>query len=331
MQAITYPTAGRVVLVDRPVPEPGPGEALIAVRASGICHTDIDVLHARYGPGAFPVVPGHEYAGEVVALGRDVGGLALGDRVVVDPNIGCGTCGACLRGRSNLCAELGAYGVTRDGGFAGQSIVRADNLVPIGDLDFGVAALAEPMGCALNGLSALTLRDEDDALIFGAGPIGLLIGIGLKARGLSRVTFADIDLERLELARSFGFTGVEAGSEELDRMRCGMDLTVDATGKVAVAGGLVDYTASGGACLFFGICAPDARIEVSPFEIFRRQLTLVGTHSLNHNIPDALVAIRSGGPEISRLVSHRVSLAEAAAILSDGAPARSLKIQAVDT
>lgn len=330
MQAITYQAAGQVALLDRPPSEPGSGEVMIAVRASGICHTDIDVLHARYGPGKFPVVPGHEYAGEIIALGQDVSELAVGDRVVVDPNIGCGACRACRRGNSNLCDNLGAYGVTRDGGFAGQSIVRASNLIPIGGLDFSVAALAEPMGCALNGVSALNPRDEDEALIFGAGPIGLLIGIALKARGLSRVAFVDIDPARLELAEGFGFAGVESGSADLDDRRHGMDLTVDATGKLAVAKALVDYTASGGSCLFFGVCPPDARIEVSPFELFRRQLSLVGTHSLNHNIPDALAAIHSCGPDISRLVSHRVSLDEAAAILSDGPPARSLKIQAVD-
>lgn len=326
MKAVTYPAVGKVDFADIADPEPGPDEALIAVRASGICHTDIDVLHARYGPGAFPVVPGHEYAGDVIAVGSAVTGLSVGDRVVVDPNLSCGSCRACRQGMANLCETLCAYGVTCNGGFAEFSVVRANNLVAIEDLPFEIAALAEPMGCALNGVSAIAPKPADEALIFGAGPMGLLLGIALKTKGLSRVTFADIDGNRLTLAESFGFSGVAAGSSELGKMRHGMDLTVDATGNVRVAADLINYTANGGSCLFFGVCAPDARIDIAPFEIFRRQLTLAGTHSLNHNIPEALSAIRAYGPDIARLVSHRLPLTEIAALLSGSPPAGSRKI-----
>lgn len=329
MKAVLYPAAGEVTLADLPDPAPGPGEAVVAVRASGLCHTDIDVLHARYGPGAFPVVPGHEFAGEVIALGSDVDGFSLGDRVVVDPNLSCGQCRACRQGMANLCETLGAYGVSCHGGFAERSVVRAANMVAIDDMPYEIAALAEPMGCVLNGVTAIAPAPEDNALIFGAGPIGLLIGMALKTRGLSRVSFADIDPKRLQLAESFGFSGVAVGSAELEKRRHGMDLTVDATGNAKVASELVSYTANGGSCLFFGVCAPEARIEIAPFEIFRRQLTLAGTHSLNHNIPDALAAIRAYGPEIGRLVSHRLSLDELAATLRAKAPAGSLKIQVV--
>ncbi len=98
-----------------------------------------------------------------------------------------------------------------------------------------------------------------------------------------------------------------------------MDLTVDATGNAQVAAGLIGYTANGGSCLFFGVCAPEAQISIAPFEVFRRQLTLAGTHSLNHNIPEALAAIRAYGPDIARLVSHRLPLAEIAATFSGAA------------
>lgn len=328
MKAVLYPTAGDVTFTEIPDPAPGADEALIAVRASGICHTDIDVLHARYGPGSFPLVPGHEYSGEVIAVGSGVTGLSVGDRVVVDPNLSCGMCRSCRHGKANLCATLGAYGVSRNGGFADRSLVRAENLVPIGDMPFSTAALAEPMGCVLNGVNAINPDPEDEALIFGAGPIGLLIGMALKTRGLTRLTFADIDPNRLELAESFGFSGVVSGSTEIESMRHGMDLTVDATGIASVAGDLIGYTASGGSCLFFGVCPPDARMTIAPFEIFRRQLTLAGAHSLNHNIPEALAAIRAYGPDIDRLVSHRMPLSDIARTLAGKAPPGSLKIQA---
>ena len=329
VRAIRYPARGEVRLADLPDPAPGPGEVLLEVRASGLCHTDVDVLHARYGPGAFPVVPGHEFAGEVVDLGAGVDGVALGDRVVVDPNLACGTCRACRRGRSNLCATLGAYGVSADGGMAVLAAVRADRVHPIGALDWSTAALAEPMACALNGLRAADPVAEDAALIFGAGPIGLLIGMALRARGLARIAFADVDEARLALAEGFGFDAVPAGSGALDAMARDRDLVVDATGRAEVAGALPRYAADGGTCLFFGVCPPDARIEVVPFELFRRQLRLQGSHSLDRNIPEALAAIRACGPAISRLVPHRVPLDGMAAILRDGPPRGGLKVQAV--
>ncbi len=328
MQAITFPVAGEVRLTDITAPDAGPGEALIAVRASGLCHTDFDVLHARYGPGAFPLVPGHEYAGEVVAVGPDVGDLSVGDRVAVDPNLSCGTCRSCRRGLGNLCERLGAYGVSTGGGFAELSAVRAGNLMPIGDMPYELAALAEPMGCALNGVSAVDPNPNDAVLIFGAGPMGLLIGLALRARKVTQVTFADVSPDRLELAEGFGFRAVASGSAELESMRREIDLTVDATGKVEVAATLIDYTADGGSCLFFGVCPPAARIDVAPFEIFRRQIRLAGAHSLNHNIAAALGAIRAAGPDVARLVSHRLPLEEVAEVLAGKAPATGLKIQA---
>lgn len=328
MKAILYPSKGQVLLADLPDPAPGPDEVVIKVRASGLCHTDIDVLHARYGAGAFPVVPGHEYAGEVSVIGESVTGFSVGDRVVVDPNLSCGTCRACRKGRENLCETLGAYGVSTNGGFAELSVVKAANLHSIGDLSFEMAALAEPMGCILNGVAALQPEPDDTALIIGAGPIGMLLAIGLRSKGLNRIILADLDPARLEMAKGFGFEAVQSGTAQMAALSRQMDICADATGRPEVAASLIGYVTDGGSALFFGVCPPAARIEISPFEVFRRQLRLVGTHSLNRNIPDALDAIRSFGSEIDKLVSHRLSLAEVADILSAHAPAGSLKIQA---
>ena len=331
MRAINFPARETVAFQTLPDPVPGPGEAVVRVMASGICHTDFEVLRANYGTSAFPVVPGHEYAGVISDLGPDVAGFSVGDRVVIDPNLECGTCRSCRRGWAHLCETLGAYGVTRNGGFAEYSLVRASALHPIGDLDFSVAALAEPMGCVLNGVDAVHDPAMQSALVFGAGPMGLLMGIALRTRGIAEITFCDIDAARLELAARFGFGGVASGSEPLAQLRHGADLAVDATGVPSVAGALTGYIANGGSGLFFGVCPADARIGISPFEVFRRQLTLAGSHSLNHNIPQALAAIAAFGPGIADVVSHRLSLQEAATVLQTRPPAGSLKVQAVLT
>lgn len=327
MQAIVFEDRDVVTLKGLPDPKPAPGQVLIEVHASGICHTDIEVLRGNYGSSAFPLVPGHEYAGRVIDVGSDVRSHKVGDRVVVDPNLECGTCSACLRGWAHLCDGLGAYGVTCDGGFAEYSAVDADRAHSIGDMDYDMAALAEPLGCVLNGLEAGQAHRARSGLIFGAGPIGLLMAIGMRVFGIADVALVDIDDTRLDLAESFGFRGVPSRSDELAALHHGVDLVADATGVPAVAEKLTDYIANGGVGLFFGVCPSDARIAISPFDLFRRQITLAGSHSLNHNIPQSLDAIRSYGSDIRRLVSHRMPLSDIAGIFEGKAPDASLKIQ----
>ena len=128
---------------------------VVDVKASSICHTDHEVLKDNYGTGAFPVVPEREYAGLVVEVGVDVKNVATGDRVAVDPDLECRTCRACGRGWAHLCENVGVYGVTTHGGFAELSLVKATAVHPIGQMSFLQAALAEPMGCVLNGVDAI--------------------------------------------------------------------------------------------------------------------------------------------------------------------------------
>ncbi len=329
MEAVVFTAPNEVRSTRLPDPRPGAGEVVIKVRASGLCHTDYEVLKDNYGTGAFPVVPGHEYAGEVADVGEGVTEFAEGDRVVVDPNLECGACKACKRGWAHLCKRLGAYGVTTHGGFAEFSVVNAQRVHPIGRMSFSQAALAEPMGCVLNGVDAVHAPWIETVLIFGAGPMGLLMGMSLKAEGVSSVVFCDIAESRLELAAGFGFAAIPGGSAELQNWRRQADLVVEATGVPAVAGNLTDYMTNGGRGLFFGVCPSDARIDIAPFEIFRRQLTLAGSHSLNHNIPRALEVVSRLGPDVDRVVSHRLSLKGISAVLNTGPPEGGLKVQSL--
>lgn len=312
MKAIRFTAAGVAGMAELDLPRIKPGHALVRVRAAGLCHTDIEVLHGRYGEGAFPLVPGHEYAGTVEMVADDVTTVKPGDRVAVDPNIPCGHCPACAKGLTNLCASLKAYGVTADGGFAEFSLVAVDHLHGIGDLGFATAALAEPLACVLNGLGAAGLeqRMPGTALVFGAGPIGLLLALSLKARGVAKVAVADISEPRLAFAEALGLEPLVSRSQELSARARSFDFVADATGVAKVVEGMIGFTADGGTALVFGVCAPDARIQVAPFEIFRRQIRLAGSHSLNRNIPQALDILKHDDGTMARLVSHQLPLAE---------------------
>ncbi len=327
MKAVVFTGINEVSFTDLPDPKPGPGEVVVEVKASGICHTDYEVLKDNYGTGAFPVVPGHEYAGVVVEAGAGVTEFNTGDRVAVDPNFECGCCRACERGWAHLCEKLGAYGVTTHGGFSELSLVNAANIHPIGEMSFMQAALAEPMGCVLNGVDAVHAPWMEEVLIFGAGPMGLLMGMALKSEGVTQVTFCDIAESRLELAANFGFGTVGSGSDELQKWHHRADLVVEATGVPAVAAGLTHYITNGGKGLFFGVCPSDAQIDIAPFEVFRRQLTLAGSHSLNHNIPKALEIIGGLSTQVDAVVSHSLPLSEIAKLLDAMPPKGSLKVQ----
>lgn len=327
MKATLFTAKNVVSFTELPDPTPAFGEVLVQVKASGICHTDFEVLKDNYGTGAFPVVPGHEYAGVVVEVGDGVSHVRAGDRVVVDPNLECGHCRACLRGWAHLCENLRAYGVTTHGGFADFSKVNAKLVHPMGDMSFSHAALAEPMGCVLNGVDAVFEDWMETALIIGAGPMGLLMGMALRSLGVKNVAFVDISESRLDLASGFGFDAIASGSNDLKQRHHSADVAVEATGVPTVAAALTGYLANGGKGLFFGVCPSDAKIEISPFEVFRRQLTLAGSHSLNHNVPRSLDIIRGLGEQIDQVISHRLPLEEIAQILATKPPLDSLKVQ----
>lgn len=327
MKAALFTGKNQVQFTDLPDPKAGPGQVVVDVKASGICHTDYEVLKDNYGTGAFPVVPGHEYAGTIVDVGAGVSDFSIRDRVAVDPNFECGTCRACKRGWAHLCESLGAYGVTVHGGFAELSLIDATNVHPIGDMSFLQAALAEPMGCVLNGLDAVHGPWMEEALIFGAGPMGLLMGLALKSEGVANVTFCDISDERLELASTFGFDAIASASDALGTWHHRADLVVEATGVPSVASNLTNYITNGGRGLFFGICPADAKIEIAPFEVFRRQLTLAGSHSLNHNIPRSLKVIAGLGSQADHVVSHQLPLTDVSKIFASAPPHGSLKVQ----
>ena len=330
MKAVRFAAAGVAGMAELDTPKLKAGHALVRVRAAGLCHTDIEVLHGRYGEGAFPLVPGHEYAGTVEAVAEDVTSLKPGDRVAVDPNIPCGHCAPCRKGLTNLCATLKAYGVTENGGFAEYSLVKVGHLHAIGALDFATAALAEPLACVLNGLGAAGIEASrpGSALVFGAGPIGLLMALSLKAKGVSEVGVADISEPRLAFAESLGLTPFVSGSQQLAARAKSFDFVADATGVAKVVEAMVGFTADGGTALIFGVCAPDARIAVAPFEIFRRQIRLAGSHSLNRNIPQALEILSRDDGTMARLVSHQLPLADMLPFFSrhSGDPA-TMKVQ----
>jgi threonine dehydrogenase-like Zn-dependent dehydrogenase len=200
---ITHPGEATVITTD--VPSVGADDVLIQVRAAGICGTDLHIFKGEY-EAEYPLIPGHEFSGEVVAVGENVRNFKVGDRVTADPNIPCNRCIHCQRNEPNQCRNLRAIGVTRSGAFAEYVVAPEGNVFSIGNMSYSAAALIEPLACVVWGQKQIDVQPGDTALVFGAGPMGLLIAQSLKQAGATRVVVTDVVPWRLEMAAQLGAT-----------------------------------------------------------------------------------------------------------------------------
>jgi D-arabinitol dehydrogenase (NADP+) len=155
---------GAMSIIEMNCPDPAPDEVVVRVMASGICGTDIHIFRGEY-LGGYPVIPGHEFAGVVEAVGSQVTRFQVGDRVAVEPNIACDNCEACLNNRQNFCQNWQAVGVTRLGGMAQCTTAPEKVVFPIGDLSFEAGAFVEPLSCVLHGLERLDPAMADNVVI----------------------------------------------------------------------------------------------------------------------------------------------------------------------
>jgi (R,R)-butanediol dehydrogenase/meso-butanediol dehydrogenase/diacetyl reductase len=195
---------GQVILEERPVPSPGPGEVVVEVSHCGICGSDLHLMLEGWGgPGS---VHGHEFSGVIAAVGDGVAGWTVGQRIVGGPSPRCGRCEGCLSGNPSQCANRSEMSVDeQDGAYAGFTRVNASAMLAVPDgLSMREAALAEPLAVALHGINRAEVKETDSVMIFGAGPIGALSIAVLVARGIGPITVVEPGETRQELARQLG-------------------------------------------------------------------------------------------------------------------------------
>ncbi len=309
---ITHPN--EVHVVTAAVPEPGPDDVLIRVHAAGICGTDVHILRGEY-EAHYPLIPGHEFSGEVAGVGANVTRFHVGERVTADPNIPCNRCLFCQRNEPNQCRHLRAVGVTRDGAFAEYVVVHEGNVFPIGDISYKAAALIEPLACVVWGLKQVEVQPGDSALIFGAGPMGCLLLQAVKHAGAARVVAVDTVPWRLEMAEHLGATETVLADPDspaiLNQLEPdGFDLVTDATGIPAVLEGAFQYARPRGKIWVFGVTPRDASVRFSPYEVFRKDLKIIGSFAVNRTFPQSIALIQQGAVQVEPLVSHELGLDE---------------------
>jgi len=308
VRAVIIEAPGVVRVDDLPEPEPGSGEVLLQVGACGICGTDLHMIDGEYPPATYPIVPGHELGGEVIAVGADVTGVTLGDRVGVHPALYCGACHACQSGFTNLCERITGVGVTsHQGGFAERLAVNARALYPLPKtMSFAAAALVEPLACVVSGANRLQPQVGNTYLIYGAGPIGLLHAQIAQFNGASLVALIDLNEGRLERARrEFGVIVTGASLDDvIEYAPRGFDNVIEATGVAKVAELALNAVKQRGKLLIFGVCPPGEKAGFDVYRIYSDEITIIGSMSLLNSYGSAVDILNAGAIDVDRMVTH---------------------------
>jgi 2-desacetyl-2-hydroxyethyl bacteriochlorophyllide A dehydrogenase len=307
VKAVVIAGVGEVEVTTVPDPTPGPREVVVAVAGCGICGTDLHILDGEFAP-TLPVVPGHEFAGEVVGAGADVDEVSVGDLVAVDPSLHCGECYYCRRGRGNLCERWAAIGVSTAGGAADYAVAPVANCFRLpAESDAADAALIEPLSCAVRGFDVLQPQMADHFLIYGAGTMGLMMMELAKRAGAASVSMVDLNPTRLETARLLGCTAAVTSADELDRLR-GWDVVIDCTGVVAAIEDGLSRVAPGGTFQQFGVSAEKAVARFSPFRVYNKEIRIVGSMAVLHSFERAGELFAAGVLRPDIMISDRFTL-----------------------
>ncbi len=312
MKAIVFPQPETISVKRVPDPECGPDELVIEVASCGICGTDLHIYRNEY-MSTFPLIPGHEFSGRVVEVGSSVTDFAVGDRVAVDPNLDCGHCSFCLNEEANHCLNWQGVGITRPGGFAQYNVAPARGCYRIPEhLSDTQGAFIEPLACVVYALTRINVSPGAQVLIFGAGPMGLLLVQALLRSGASRVVSVEKQSQRLALAAQMGATTVAVGPDADEALQSyapyGFDIVIDATGVPAVIEGAFAYLKPRGQYLQFGVTPSDAKISISPYDLFHKDWTIIGSFAACHTFQPAIAWLANGVIDVEPLVSDTVPM-----------------------
>ncbi|MBN2602273.1 MAG: zinc-dependent alcohol dehydrogenase family protein [Candidatus Marinimicrobia bacterium] len=282
MHAAEY-NGKKLQLINRTLRKPGSREILLNVSACGICGTDIKILEGK-SASTPPVILGHEYCGIVEEIGTHVNNISVGDFVSVDPNIYCGECRFCRAGKINLCENLTALGVNIDGGFAEYCLVPAKQCYQIpATINPIHAALMEPLSCAIYGIQKANIQLGDSVAIIGGGMIGLLMLKLCWLSGAKQIILVETDKNRRAILQNSGADIViDPNNEGLIRnfteiSNGGADVAIECVGSSAAVEQSYHLLKRGGRLVIFGVSPSNQHWLLSPYELFRNDITITGS------------------------------------------------------
>jgi len=326
MKAARFHGPGDIRIEDVPEPQVQPGTVKVGVEWCGICGTDLheylegpifaptgEAPHPLTGE-SIPITLGHEFAGVVHELGEGVTDLRVGDRVVVEPYLVCGTCDACRQGRYNVCQSLGFIGLSGQGGGFSQFVVAERRWIhPLGDLGTDVGALVEPLAVAYHAVRLSGARPGHTALVFGAGPIGLVTTAALRAAGVEEIIVVEPADVRKAKAPGAGADHiidptqeeVVAAVHELTKGR-GADVSFECAGIDQVLRSAIQSTRVGGTCVNVAIWGHEASVAMN--DLVFREVNLLGSLAYANDHPATIEMIASGKVDPYQFITGRIDL-----------------------
>ncbi len=310
MKAVYLVEAGKFAQKEVPVPQPGPREVLVAVKSCGVCGSDIHFYeHGRIGDFVVrePVILGHECAGEVVALGPDVGTLKVGDRVAMEPGIPCRRCDYCLSGRYNLCRDVIFMSAPPDDGFFCEfAALPEDFAYKLPEtVSYEAGATVEPLAVGLHAAVLVGLQPGERVVVLGAGPIGLLAVAVARAFGATEVTAVDLIPMRLDFARRMGASRtVNAREEDAgETLKDSADVVLDCVAVAKTLTQAFEIIRPGGRVAWVGMAAEVAEV---PFQKFQAKEAIVtGVFRYANRFRTAVNLLASGRIDSEPLITHR--------------------------
>ena len=318
MKAAVLHAVGDIRFEDVPPPEIGNDEVLLRVRACGVCGTDVHFFHGEWAVN-MPLIPGHEYSGEIAEVGRDIDTVSVGDRVSIDPNVVCGVCKNCRRTeRSHLCSNIRAIGVDVNGGFAEYLKAPEEVVYQLPDgVDFEVGAMTEPVGCAIRGFDNTKTTLGDTVAIIGAGPMGLILTQMARLQGAAQVIVIEIIPERREMAEKLG-AGRTINPLEEDVKKAvedetdgnGPEVVFEAVGSARTIELALDLAGRGSRVNLFGVAPQTDVIKVKPFMLYDKELEISASYRDPFTFDRAIQLLSKDRIHVKPLITHRYPLSE---------------------
>lgn len=294
-------------------PELQPNEVRVDTAYAGICGTDKGLYAGLPGSADAvpPIVLGHENSGVISEIGSDVKGFEVGDRVTVDPNIYDGTCDYCRTGRPELCDNLSAVGVTRNGGFEESFTAPVSVVYHVPDnVSLRAATVTEPISCAVHGMKLLNFTPYQKALVIGDGFMGQMFVQLLQAYGVHQVDLAGVVQEKLDFNQEkFGVTNT-FNTAKGEKIPADYDVVIEAVGMPQTQEEAIEATKKGAQVMMFGVGKPEQTFSMNTYEVFKKQLTIQGSFINPHAFEDSLALLSSGKLDVEPLISHELELSE---------------------
>lgn len=297
MKAARFYKPHDIQIKEEDIPSPKPDELLVKVKNSGICGTDLHIYEGEVtGLVENGTVLGHEFAGIVEKVGTNTDNFTEGDRVAIEPNMFCGACHYCRNAKKHFCEYWAAIGLSRDGGFAEYCVIPQSAAYIMPDkLPFKNAAFFEPMACVLHGIERSKFEVGENVFVQGAGSIGQLYVQALSKLGANHIIVSDVFDEKLTLVKKFGATHTVNAKEQnvIEEIHSitndkGVQVMIDAAGLLSTLQTAVQVVENTGRVVIFGVPPEGKKVELSPYEIYRREIEVIGSFTNPYTNESAL-------------------------------------------